>query len=160
MEGVNLGVVERKTFAVKLVGVGRKDYSENVEASVEPQIRSYQEKYDHQEYIDVPAGTSVQSEIDIVAKTVVMLYDFYLSCPRNIQLGLLVETYADGVWTPLLIKTGYQTVEVHFTKGEPLFDKYRITVTNPSNEDVTASFNSFGVVTAEDIYYGIYHVVT
>jgi len=37
--------MSRETFTVETVGVGRKDYSQSVELSVEPEVRSHQYRY-------------------------------------------------------------------------------------------------------------------
>ncbi|GAH04933.1 unnamed protein product [marine sediment metagenome] len=93
---------DRKTFAVVPTGVGRPDYSQNVEKSVEPQIRSWQQEYQHFEEIDVPAGESITTEIPITAQTVVIVYDFYLSAPRNVLLHMKLEFLtAAGTWALL-----------------------------------------------------------
>jgi len=148
-------LIERKVFTVTPVGVGRKDYSQNVELAVEPQIRSWMEEYKEFQEIDVAAGASVQREIEIEAETVVVAYDFYLSAPRNVLLHLKVEFLtAEGTWALLIEKSGYQTVPIHYARGFPLFDRYRITVTNYGELDVTARFSAHGTVTAEEVYYG------
>ena len=78
-----------KTVTVPALGVGRKDYSTNVEMSVEPLIRSWQEEYQFYDTFVVPAGYSVTREIDIPTQTVVMMYDVYLSTTLNALLHLL-----------------------------------------------------------------------
>lgn len=147
--------VSRITFAVTPEGVGRPDYSMNIEMSVEPQIRSYQTEYKHFEEIAVAAGATVQTEINITEQTVVMIYDFWLSTPSNAMLHLKVEFYsAAGTWEEMADKSSLQTVEIHYTRGFPLFDKYRINVTNYGDNPITALFSAHGVVTDEEIYYG------
>jgi len=147
--------VSRRTFAVTPEGVGRPDYSMNVEMSVEPQIRSYQAEYKAFEEIVLAAGASETQEIDITERTVVMVYDFYLSPPSNAMLPLNVEFFSKvGTWEEMADKSALQTVEVHYTRGFPLFDKYRITVTNYGDNPIDALFSAHGVVTDEEIYYG------
>ena len=147
--------ISRRTFTVTPTGVGRKDYSQNVEESVEPEIRSYQAEYNHFEEIVLAAGATVQTEIDITAQTVIMMYDFWLSTPSNEMLHLKVEFYsAAGTWEEMADKSSLQTVEIHYTRGFPLFRKYRITVTNYGINAIAALFSAHGVVTEEDIYYG------
>ncbi|MBA7641912.1 hypothetical protein ES703_49598 [subsurface metagenome] len=147
--------ISRKSFTVTTEGVGRPDYSMNVELAVEPQIRSWQTEYKHAEDIAVPAYSSVTREIDIEAKTVILIYDFYISVPRNIMLHLDVDFFtATGTWESMTDKSDLQTVEIHYVRGFPLFDKYRITITNYSGFDITCPFSAHGVITAENIYYG------
>lgn len=148
-----MSVIRTKTLIP--LGVGRKDYSQNIEYAVEPQIRSWQSEYKHFEDIDIPAGGTVTNEIDIIEKTVVMIYDIYLSAPSNSMLRLRVEFYtAIGTWELMTEKVGLQTVEIHYARGFPLFDKYRITVTNYGDADLICPFSAHGMVTAEEEYYG------
>lgn len=150
-----MAVVERRTFTVKTVGIGRKDYSQSIELSVEPQIRSWQEEYQHYEEIDVPAGDSVTTEIPITARTVVIVYDFYLSAPRNVLLHMKLEFLtANDTWGLLIEESGYQVVPIHYTRGFPLFRKYRVEITNYSERDVTCRFSAHGTETEENTYYG------
>lgn len=140
-------------------GVGRKDYSQNVEFAVEPQIRSWQSEYRHFTYLDIPAGSTVVTEIDIVEKTVVMLYDAYLSAPINSMLRLKLDFFSvTGTWELITDKTDLGTVEIYYARGFPLFDKYRITVTNYGGADLTGPnavpFSAHGIVTSEEEYYG------
>ncbi len=147
--------VSRKTYSVTPIGVGRPDYSQNVELSVEPQIRSWQQEYQHYEEINVPAGESETSEIEITERTVVLVYDFYLSAPRNVLLHMNLEFYtAAGIWASLIESSGYQSVPIHYKKGFRLFRKYRVTITNYGEVDVLCSFSGHGMVTPQNIYYG------
>jgi len=148
--------VSRTTFTVTPEGVGRPDYSMNIEMSVEPQIRSYQTEYKHfEELLAIAAGASETREIAITEQTVIMLYDFFLSTPSNAMLHLEVEFFSKtGTWEQMADKTSLQTVEIHYTRGFPLFRKYRITVTNYGINVITAYFSAHGMVTDEEIYYG------
>ncbi len=147
--------ISRTAFAVVSTGVGRPDYSQSVELSVEPEIRSWQEEYKHFEEIDVSAGDSVTTEIDITEETVVIVYDFYLSAPRNVLLHMDLEFFTEaGAWASIIESSGYQTVPIHYARGFPLFRKYRVTITNYGEVDVLCRFSAHGTVTAENIYYG------
>ena len=147
--------IGRTTFTVKPTGVGRQDFSQSVELSVEPEIRSWQEEYKHYEEIDVDAGDTVTTVIEITARTVVIVYDFYLSAPRNVLLHMNLEFLtAAGTWGTLIEDSGYQTVPIHYTRGFPLFRRYRVTITNYGEYDVTCRFSAHGTVTEENIYYG------
>jgi len=147
--------ISRKTFTVTPTGVGRPDYSQNVELSVEPEIRSWQEEYQHFEEIAVAAGTSVTTEIPITAQTVVIVYDFFLSVPRNVLLHMDLEFYtAAGAWATIIEDSGYQNVPIHYSRGFPLFRKYRVTITNYGEVAVRCRFSAHGTVTEENIYYG------
>lgn len=147
-----MSVVSTKDLVT--VEVGREDYSQNIEYAVEPVIRSWESEYRHNEAVVVGAGEDTVSEISIEAETVVLIYDIFLSTPRNVLLNLLVEAYiGDGVWGHMAQKSGYQTLKIPLSRGFPLFDKYRITVTNFGSMDITCYFSSHGIVTAEKTYY-------
>jgi len=147
--------IGRITFTVVPTGVGRPDFSQNVELSVEPQIRSWQQEYQHFEEIDVPAGDTVQTVIEITSQTVVIVYDFYLSAPRNVLLHMKLEFLtAAGTWALLMENSGYQIVPIKYAKGFLLFRRYRVEITNYSEEDVTCRFSAHGTETEENIYYG------
>lgn len=148
--------IDRKTFTVVPTGVGRQDFSQSVELSVEPEIRSWQQEYKHFEEIDVPAnGVPVTTEILITAQTIVIVYDFYLSAPRNVLLHMKLEFLtAAGTWALLIEDSGYQTIPIHYSRGFPLFRKYRVEITNYSEVDVACSFSAHGTETEENIYYG------
>jgi len=148
-----------RSFPVPALGVGRVDYSENVEVGVEPLIRSWESEYRHREDIAVAGGGSTQVEIAIVADTVVILYDFFLSTPRNVLLHMTLEWYDAGpppTWAIFAEKSGYQNVELHLERGVPLFDRYRVTVVNPSPLALATVFSAHGIVTAEESYWGRY----
>jgi len=147
--------IKRETFTVTPTGVGRRDFSQNVELAVEPQIRSWQEEYQHFEEIDVEAGASVTTVIEITAQTVVLVYDFYLSAPRNVLLHMKLEFLtAAGTWALLIEDSGYQIIPINYARGFPLFRRYRVEITNYSEEDVTCRFSAHGTETEENIYYG------
>lgn len=147
--------IGRKIFKVVPTGVGRQDFSQSVELSVEPQIRSWQQEYQHFEEIDVPEGDTVLTEIAITAQTVVIVYDFYLSAPRNVLLHMKLEFLtAAGTWALLIENSGYQVVPINYARGFPLFRRYRVEITNYGEEDVTCRFSAHGTETEENIYYG------
>lgn len=144
----------RKTFDVDPTGIGRRDFSQNVEQSVEPLIESWQEDYLYNVALGVPAFSAATHEIDITQDTVVMIYDLFLSTPLNVLLAIHVEAYVNGVWTHMAYMESYQTVKIHLSRGFPLFDKYRITITNNSTTlALTCYFSSHGIVTEEDFYF-------
>jgi len=145
--------IDRITFDVVPTGIGRRDFSQNVEQSVEPMIESWQEDYLYNVALLLPGFSASILEIDITEETVVMIYDLFLSVALNVLLILNVEAYVDGVWTPMAYMESYQTVKIHLSKGFPLFDKYRITITNYSTAPLVAYFSSHGIVTGEDFYH-------
>jgi len=153
-------VAERRTFAVVPTGVGRKDYSENIEYATEPLIRSWQSRYSHSEVVSVPAGGSVVRTLVLTIEHVVMLHDLGISANRNVLIGLYVEAYNPdtGIWAPIASEMGYQKVIMQISAGFPIFDRYRITITNHSSHDLDIPFNAAGIETTEEKYYLAVHV--
>lgn len=147
------GTVQR-TFSVPGLAAGRRDYGAAIESAVEPMIRSYEDEYHYFEVIDVGAGGSVQREISLTADTVVIVYDFLLSCPVHQRIELVFEFYVAPAYTELMRKSGLGLVEIHLAKGFPLFDKYRLTINNLGAVNVSLPLSVHGIVTAEDQYYG------
>lgn len=145
--------VER-TVSLTPVGVGRKDYSANVEYAVEPVIRSYENMYKHYQAYPVPAGESFTAEIEIPGKTVALLYDFVLTCPRNVLISLDVDAVdPEGAIGPIFRKSSYQTVIHHIAKGFPVFRAIRATMTNHSSFDLNLALSIAGIYTSEETYH-------
>jgi hypothetical protein len=145
-----------KTTTVEPEGVGRKDYSTNVEYAVSPLIRSWQSPYNYQETIHVPAGATVTKEIDLTTGTVVILYDFSISSLRKVLLQLFVDAYGAGpppFWRIIFTKTGYQKVTIVAASGFPFFTKYRVRIRNYGVFDLDTPLNVAGIETAETEYY-------
>ena len=145
--------IGRKSFTVVPTGIGRRDFSQNVEQSVEPLVESWQSDYLYNVALLLPGFSASIHEIDITEETVVMIYDLFLSVALNVLLILHVEAYVDGVWTHMAYMESYQTVKIHLSRGFPLFDKYRITITNYGTETLVCFFSSHGIVTGDDFYH-------
>jgi hypothetical protein len=153
-----LSVVTEKSWAITPVGVGRVDYSQNVEFSVEPIIRSYQDVYNYDDtWVLAPLETQVQT-INIPGDTVVLLYDFLFCCVKNILLTVKVESIDMAMVVGTVFdKSGYQRIEHHHTRGVPVFHQFRITVTNHSPTEaidvVGLAVNCMGLYTSRQEYY-------
>jgi hypothetical protein len=150
-------MAERRTFPVTATGVGRKDYSANVEYSVMPLIRSWQSKYVYSELITVPAGAEVTQLITIVTGTVIIVYDVAISAPKNALLRLMVDLWSPlfgGVWNMVLVKLGYQKVDISLRDGFPFFAQYRVKIRNYGSDDLVVPLNISGIVTDETDYWG------
>lgn len=145
---------KQEIFTVVPTGVGRKDYSEQVEYSVEPVVRSYQNAYTHDEVYTVPAGTTRTIDVAIPSNTVVLLYDFFASIFSNRLIGFEVRAVdvAGGLANPIFSKAEYQCVEHHHSRGAPVFLIIRIILTNycPVNLDISVSLA--GVYTSVEEY--------
>ncbi|GAI51507.1 unnamed protein product, partial [marine sediment metagenome] len=101
-------------------GTGRKDYSENVEYSVEPVIRGPQTQYNY--YLEIPnvaAGGSATVDIDITADTVVILYDFYLTATADVMLDFNIFALSNGVAATIFRDRGFQRIYHPIPQGFP-----------------------------------------
>jgi hypothetical protein len=141
---------------IAAVGVGRADYSQNIEQSVEPIITSWQREYQHYEEFTVGAGASVTKDIDIESATVAIIYDYYLSSFSSVVLDLDVEALlVSGAYVPIAMKSALQAVDIRLAKGFPMFRRWRITVTNHGGADADCHFSAHGIVTDETMYTGV-----
>lgn len=146
--------IRQQTFTVVATGIGRKDYSQQVEVSVEPIIRSYQDSYVLDEVYTVDASSSRTIDITIPTDTVVLLYDFLASLTANRLLGFQVLALdSAGVASSIFSKRGYQKVEHHHSRGAPVFLQVRIILTNHCDEDVTVYVTLVGIITGVEEYY-------
>lgn len=143
-----------QTFAIQSEGVGRRDYGAAIETAVEPMIRSYESEYSYFEAIAVNAGASVQRVLTLPADTVVIVYDFFISCPVFQRIELVFEFYVAPAYTELMRKSDLGSVKIQLSKGFPLFDQYRLTINNLGDVNVTIPLSVHGIETAEDQYYG------
>lgn len=151
------------TYPVTATGIGRADYSQNIEQSVEPITRSWQEDYSvWAEPGDIVALGTLTYVIEIPGETVVIPYDFYLTNYNNVLLQMEIDALlADGTWAPIAYNQDLRTVEIHLTKGFPLFRKWRIIYTNADTIPPTGTptldivFTAHGIYTSEKTYYGM-----
>lgn len=143
-----------KTVTVKAQGVGRVDYSSSIEYAVEPVIRSYENMYKHYQSYPVLAGESLTIDVTIPADTVVLVYDFMLSCPRNVLITLDVDAVdVTGAIAPIFRKSSYLTVIHHIAKGFPVFRIIRVTMTNHGSFDLNLALSIAGIFTSEETYH-------
>lgn len=147
--------IRQQTFVVIATGVGRKDYSQQVEQSVEPIVRSYQNSYLLDEVYVVNGLSTRTIDVTIPANTVVLLYDFLASqvTAANI-LGLQVLAIdSAGLVNSIFSKYGIQAVEHHHSRGAPVFQRIRIVLTNTAVGAVTVYVTIAGIVTGVEEYY-------
>lgn len=145
-----------ETSIVPAKGIGRKDYSSGVEFSVEPVIRSYQSVYSAWDCVTVPAGADLTVDVQIATGYVAIVYDFYAVIPQHTLLGLAVAAVSGGVVAPIITKQGYGSIMEHLSKGFPLFEMIRFTITNFSDVDLDVDIGAVGIYTDEDHYYLTY----
>lgn len=140
-------------------GTGRVDYSQNVEYSTEPVIRSWESQYTYfNEFLNVAAGASATLNIDIETDYLTILYDFYLSTPNNVMIGL--NCYAvgtDGTAAPIFRDRRFTNIYHPIPQGFPFFHTIRIIYYNYSEIELDYLYLSmFGITTAEKEYYLTY----
>lgn len=146
--------VVEKTYAVTPTGVGRKDYSINVERSTESVIRSWQATYFHPEILmAMAAGEARTVNITIPSDYVILLYDVRLVTEINVLIELEIqEQDVLGVWSPLYRQMGYARIIDHITQGFPVFRDYRIIATNHSTLVIDEVFTVSGIETTRQEY--------
>lgn len=146
--------IRQQTFPVTATGIGRKDYSQQVEQSVEPIMRSYQRSYVLDEVYVVDGSSTRTIDVSIPADTVVLLYDFLAShTVANQVLGLQVQALdSTGVASSIFSKFGTQYVEHHHSRGAPVFQQIRIILTNVSGLAKTIYVTIAGVETSVEEY--------
>lgn len=142
-------------FAVVARGIGRKDYSDMVEYSVEPTIRSHQSVFSYCDLITVPALGSIVVDVPVPLDQVAMLYDFLASRPSNNLVRMVVEAIDSvGAVIPVVDKSSYQTAEVHLAKGHPFLYIARFTLYNYQIVDENyMRISCQGLYTSEKEYY-------
>lgn len=140
---------------ITAVGVGRSDYSQNVEQSVEPIISSWQSGYNTYKAFSVDPAETHTEEILIDTDYVIIPYDFYLSCYPSVDLSLEIDIYsALGNWIPILNKQGTQFIDALLSKGFAMARKWRIKVINNGGVLTDCYFAAYGITTSETEYYG------
>ncbi len=106
-------------------GTGRKDYSQNVETSVVPIIRSHQQRIFYTLSFSLPSFSYVDLVVPLTSGGFSMFYNFFLSASSNELIELSVY-YENGLVTD---KMGYQVVDLPFLQGFP-FAELTIRVIN------------------------------
>ena len=147
--------IRRTTYSVTTTGVGRADYSKNVEQSVEPLIRSYQSEYNYNNTVNIGPGAEQIVEVSLPSGYVVLIYDFYVTNPNNVLVGVIMEFLtATGAWYFFTAKQDMITVSINLAKGWPVFNKYRFRITNNGLGAADFDISAHGIKTAETEYYG------
>lgn len=146
--------ISQITFPVNVIGVGRKDYSQQVEYSVEPIVRSYQDSYVLDEVYTVAANSTRTITVNIPVSTVVLLYDFLASCTANRMIGLQVNAVdTAGLVSSIFSKHGYQKVEHHHSRGAPVLAQIQVILSNDCDTSVDIYVTLVGIVTGVEEYF-------
>lgn len=146
--------IRQLTFSVTATGVGRKDYSQQVEYSVEPIVRSYQASYVLDEVYSVDGASSRTIDVTIPTDAVVLLYDFNASQLANNVMNLQVFAIdSAGTASSIFSKYGTQRVEHHHSRGAPVFQTIRIVLTNYAVGAVSIYVTIAGLYTGVKEYF-------
>ena len=145
---------KRSSYSVITTGVGRSDYSENIEQSVEPIIQSYQSEYHYSNTVNIGPGATEVIEVILPTNYVALIYDIYVTNPNNILVDVFMQYFtAAGTWRGFAAKQDMVTVEIHFSKSWLLSNKYRFNITNTGMAAADFTFSAHGVWTTGQIYY-------
>lgn len=147
--------IRQQVFTVTATGVGRKDYSQQVESSVEPIVRSYQDSYVLDEVYAVGALAARTIDVSIPVNTVILLYDFVASqVTAANMMGLQVLALdSAGLASSVFSKFGQQHIEHHHSRGAPVFQRIRIILTNLAAAPVTMYVTLTGILTSDEEYH-------
>jgi hypothetical protein len=150
-----MSITVERTEPITPTGVGRKDYSEMVEQSVEPLIRSYQEEFHAVlTILNVPPGGTITVDVPITSKYVAILYNFNVAVYRNVLIGLVVSAVAvDGTVAPVITENKYQRIKATLARGFPFFRTIRVAVSNYGDVALDFDFHCNGIYTSEEEYY-------
>lgn len=130
-------------------GVGRVDYSQDVQKSVEPITQSWQRTYKDYAAFALNVGDSATFVINIASGFELLLYDFYLSCEpaSDIQLDVLYYNTLIGAYQGMLTKSANQHVDAHFEKGFPFIGSYQVVATNLGLAPIDCFYSALGIET-------------
>ncbi|GAH81384.1 unnamed protein product [marine sediment metagenome] len=119
-------------FDVAARGIGRKDYSQGTEISVEPLITSWQGLYTHTELVaPIPAGGSITTDVAVPTDQVVILHDVYATVPQNTLIRLILQSIdLEGDIMTDLDMSDYQSIDYHYPRGDTFWRTIRFITYN------------------------------
>lgn len=143
--------IRQQTFAVAATGVGRVDYSTDVQRLVEPIAYNWQESYQDFAILNLLAGETGTVTVNIAPLDTIILYEFYLSCYPASDIYLEIDTGAaipPYLFGPSVIKTGNQYIDVKLSKGIPIAAMYQALVQNLGMAPIACYYSAHGMRTA------------
>jgi len=131
-------------MVVEAWGTGRRDYSSNTEASVDPTPRSYQTTATcvFDEYISAKHYIEKTVELDF-AENADTHHIHYLSVTADTNVLIAVVLY-DENGEMVFQDFGYQIIEHEFPHGIPV-KEITVAIYNYSNEDIHVIYSHNGV---------------
>jgi len=137
-----------KTESIEALGMGRPDYTEDVEIQPIPVVRGYQEpaRYEY-EFDNIPASGEVEHTTDEFDYAH-FIFDVMLSATANVLLEM--EIYAMPENVIIFSGMGYQKIARRITGSFPA-DQIKIIVRNKGDADVSAIYWHSGVKGVEKI---------
>lgn len=147
----------QRTFSVASTGVGRTDYSQDVQKSVEPITFSWQETYAHAQAFALNVGETATFDVSIPQLYQLSLYNFYLSCYPVSDIRLVVQHFVESTlslglatWDNSFSKTGNGFVDVTLEKGQKFIGSYRVIADNLGLAPIDCYFSAHGMIMKED----------
>jgi hypothetical protein len=143
--------IREQNFLVSPTGVGRLDYSQDIQKSVEPVVHSWQETYEDLFTFPLLPGATNTVTVNIDAAYMLLLYEFYLSCYPASDIYLEIDgfpSFPPIVLYTALSKIGYQYIDIKLEKGIDLRDRYQPVVTNLGVNPIDCYYSAHGIKTA------------
>lgn len=138
---------------IAATGVGRKDGSKADEYVVEQVVRSYQGDYFNRDSVNIGADTESTVNITVPAGDVVILYDYYTTCPAMTLITFTIQNVVDAVVTDVFKQQSYQQNLVHLEKGRLFTDTVRLLIKNWADKALDFEYGLCGIQISEESYY-------
>lgn len=147
--------IRQLSFAVATTGVGRIDFSQDVQRSVEPVTSGWQQTYKDYQTFALGVGETGQAEVIINPTLTLLLYNAYLSCfpASDISLEVFSWNPTTGAYgaLPQFTKIGNQFVDIFLDRGLVLNSKYLIAATNLGAAPIDCFYSALGVVVLQSV---------
>lgn len=140
-------IIETRTITT--IGTGREDYSQSVELSTIPIIRSFQDEVTYVNTFYVPAYSLLQQEIPVPEGYTYQLYDFYLYTDSNVLIEFSVTI--NGI--TIIGARNYMSIEEIVPAGLPI-GTFTLNLINydPYSEH-SILYNHHGIAVLEKFVY-------
>lgn len=142
----------QRTFSVASTGVGRTDYSQDVQKSVEPITFNWQETYREFQTFTLNVGETATFDVHTPSLYQIILYNLYLSCVPVSAILLDVQNLATSFTlgttflSSFITKTGNGFVDVLLEKGQLVTELYRVNATNLGLAPIDCYFSAHGMI--------------
>jgi len=143
------------TLTVPARGIGRLDYSEGAEMSVEPTVSSYQSHWHYYDVKVIPALGSLDFDIQVPVGYILLLYGIDISIPAHHLLRAAIRAVDSlGVEGLIVDKHAYQNIEHAIIKGTSVPFILRTTIDNYRDiNEVNCRVSYNGIILSGQQYY-------